>query len=230
MTRRTRSDWLALAVVLVLAVAAFEATVALKWIPVGKLPGEGADFEKAFFWLPVALAMFVGCGSRFPCSHEPPRTPAMMLGSVGLRSWLRSRSPWHRPPSMVRFRRVRPRPRGSPGACRWFLRLSDSSCTEDRIRGDGVRPARVPLHLRVYGLLQLDDRSSRTSSRRSLCWFCWLSELSRSASCSRGPPGSGQLRLLRSRWSSLAKSVGSSSTLRAWTVTSSMAGHAGTSP
>ena len=83
MTRRSRSDWLALAVVLVLAVAAaFEAAVALKWIPVGKLPGEGGDFEGVFL-AAGALAMLVGWFLALVLAvANRRRTPGVALGAV----------------------------------------------------------------------------------------------------------------------------------------------------
>ena len=67
-----RSDWIALAAVFVMAVAAgYEAAVALEWIPVGTLPGEGARFEG--FFLATALLALPGLVlSRLVVVPAPP--------------------------------------------------------------------------------------------------------------------------------------------------------------
>src|SRR4051794_636939 len=55
-----RSDYVALAAVAVMGVsAAYEAAVALKWIPLGTVPGEGARFEGVFL-AAGGLAMLAG--------------------------------------------------------------------------------------------------------------------------------------------------------------------------
>jgi hypothetical protein len=80
---RTLIDWIALVVVLVIAVAAaFEAAVALQWIPVGMLPGEGGDFEGVFL-AAGAFAMFAGWFLTFFLAIANRRgTPGVALGAV----------------------------------------------------------------------------------------------------------------------------------------------------
>jgi hypothetical protein len=83
MRGRPFSDWTALVVVMVIAVAAaFEAAVALEWIPVGKLPGEGSDFEGVFL-AAGALSMFIGWFlALFLAVANRRGTPGVALGAV----------------------------------------------------------------------------------------------------------------------------------------------------
>jgi len=77
------SDWIALAAVFVMAVAAgYEAAVALEWIPVGTLPGEGARFE-GFFLAVGGLAMLIGIVvSGFLAAANRRATPGVALGAA----------------------------------------------------------------------------------------------------------------------------------------------------
>jgi hypothetical protein len=78
-----RLNWVALLVVLVMAITAgYEFAVAVKWIPVGQLSGEGGNFEGVFL-AAGALAMFVGwfLALAFAVANRR-RTPGVALGAI----------------------------------------------------------------------------------------------------------------------------------------------------
>ena len=79
----SRLDWLATGVVLVIAVAtAYEAAVALHWVPIGTLPGEGARFE-GFFRFAGWLAMLAGFVVSLLLAVANRRTtPGVLLGAA----------------------------------------------------------------------------------------------------------------------------------------------------
>ena len=79
----SRADYVALAAVAVMGVSAvYEAAVALKWIPVGTVSGEGARFEGAFL-AAGGLAMLAGIVTAlFLASANRRRTPGVLLGAV----------------------------------------------------------------------------------------------------------------------------------------------------
>lgn len=79
----TRVDYFALGAVVVMGVSAvYEAAVALKWIPVGRLSGEGARFE-GFFLLAGWLAMLCGFVVSLVLAVANRRwTPGLALGAV----------------------------------------------------------------------------------------------------------------------------------------------------
>ena len=81
--KRSHIDLVAVAVVGVMAVAAlYEAAVALQWIPVGDLPGEGARFE-GFFLFAGWLAMLSGFVISLVLAVVNHRwTPGLALGAV----------------------------------------------------------------------------------------------------------------------------------------------------
>jgi hypothetical protein len=83
MTVRNRADFFALAVVVVMAIAtAYEAAVALRWIPVGRLPGEGARFEGVFLfagWVAMLAGFFI---ALFLAVANRRWTPGVLLGAV----------------------------------------------------------------------------------------------------------------------------------------------------
>jgi len=79
----SRLDWLATGVLLVIVIAAaHEAAVALQWIPVGTLPGEGTRFQgifRAAGWLAM-LAGFVVSLLLAGANRRP--TPGVLLGAA----------------------------------------------------------------------------------------------------------------------------------------------------
>jgi len=77
------ADYVALAAVAVMAVsAAYEAAVALKWIPVGRVSGEGARFE-GIFLAAGGLAMLAGIiTSLFLAVANRRWTPGVLLAAV----------------------------------------------------------------------------------------------------------------------------------------------------
>lgn len=79
----SRAYYVALAAVAVMAVsAAYEAAVALKWIPVGTVSGEGARFEGVFM-VAGGLAMLAGVvASLFFFRTNRTSTPGVLLGAV----------------------------------------------------------------------------------------------------------------------------------------------------
>ena len=79
----SRADCVALAAVAVMGVsAAYDAAVALKWIPVGTVSGEGARFE-GIFLAAGGLAMLVGTiTSLFLARANRRWTPGVLLGAV----------------------------------------------------------------------------------------------------------------------------------------------------
>jgi hypothetical protein len=79
----SRADYVALAGVAVIGVSAvYEAAVALKWIPVGAVPGEGARFEGVFL-AAGALAMLAGIVTSLFLARANRRwTPGVFLGGV----------------------------------------------------------------------------------------------------------------------------------------------------
>jgi len=83
MNRRVVSDWIALVVVVVIGfAAAYEAAVALQWIPVGRLPGEGGRLEGIFLaagWLALLAAFFV---SIVLAVANRRLSPGVLLGAV----------------------------------------------------------------------------------------------------------------------------------------------------
>ena len=82
-SRQVVSYWIALAVVVTIGAAAvYEAAVALQWIPVGRLPGEGGRFEGIFLvagWLGLLAAFFV---SLFLAVANRRLTPGVLFGAV----------------------------------------------------------------------------------------------------------------------------------------------------
>ena len=78
-----RLDWLAAGVVLVIVIAsAYEAAVALQWLSVGQLPGEGARFEGVFM-AAGALAMLAGFVVSLLLAVANRRaTPGVALGAA----------------------------------------------------------------------------------------------------------------------------------------------------
>jgi len=80
---RNRADYLALAAVIVMAIAAaYEAAVALRWIPVGKVPGEGARFEGVFLfpgWVAMLAGFFI---ALFLAVANRRWTPGVLLGTA----------------------------------------------------------------------------------------------------------------------------------------------------
>lgn len=83
MTVRSRADLFAIAVVVVMAIAAsYEAAVALRWIPVGRLSGEGARFEGVFLfagWVAMLAGFFI---ALFLAVANRRWTPGILLGAV----------------------------------------------------------------------------------------------------------------------------------------------------
>ena len=79
----SRTDYVALGAAIAMAVAAvFETAVALQWIPVGDLPGEGARFE-GFFLLAGWVAMLAGFVVSLVLAVANRRwTPGLALGAV----------------------------------------------------------------------------------------------------------------------------------------------------
>jgi hypothetical protein len=67
--------------VLVIALsAAYETAVALQWIPVGQLPGQGARYEGVFLaagWLAILTGFFI---SLFLAAANRRLTPGVLLG------------------------------------------------------------------------------------------------------------------------------------------------------
>ena len=82
-TRLEPPDYVALAAVAVMGVSAvYEAAVAMKWIPVGTVSGEGARFEGAFL-AAGGLAMLAGIvSSLFLASANCRWTPGALLAVV----------------------------------------------------------------------------------------------------------------------------------------------------
>jgi hypothetical protein len=78
-----RSDWLATGVVFVIVIAAaYEAAVALQWISVGGLPGEGGRYE-GIFLVAGGLAMVSGFFlSLFLAIANRRSTPGVALGAA----------------------------------------------------------------------------------------------------------------------------------------------------
>lgn len=78
-----RADYVALAAVAVMgASAAYEAAVALKWIPVGTVSGKGARFEGVFL-AAGGLAMLTGIVTSLLLAVANRRwTPGVLLGAV----------------------------------------------------------------------------------------------------------------------------------------------------
>lgn len=78
-----RLDWVAIGVVLVIVVAAaYEAAVALQWLSVGQLPGEGAGYEGIFLaagWLAIVTGFFV---SLLLAMANRRATPGVALGAA----------------------------------------------------------------------------------------------------------------------------------------------------
>jgi hypothetical protein len=72
-----------LAVVLVIAVAgAYETALALQWIPVGQLPGQGGSYEGFFLaagWLAILTGFFV---SLLLAAANRRMTPGVLLGAM----------------------------------------------------------------------------------------------------------------------------------------------------
>ena len=83
MRPRSLPDWIALAVVVVIGVAAaYEAAVALQWIPIGRLSGEGGRFEGIFLaagWLGLLTGFLV---SIVLAAANRRFTPGVLLGAV----------------------------------------------------------------------------------------------------------------------------------------------------
>jgi hypothetical protein len=77
-----RSDWLAAGVVFVIVIAAaYEAAVALQWLSVGQLPGEGGRYE-GIFLAAGGLAMLTGfVVSLFLAVANRRTTPGVLLGA-----------------------------------------------------------------------------------------------------------------------------------------------------
>ena len=78
-----RANGIALFAVVVMAIAAaYEAAVALRWIPVGQVQGEGARFE-AVFLAAGGLAMLVGfVVALFLAAAKRRWTPGVLLGAA----------------------------------------------------------------------------------------------------------------------------------------------------
>jgi hypothetical protein len=77
------ADGIALVSVIVMAIAAvYEAAVALRWIPVGRLSGEGARFEGVFLfagWFAMLAGFFI---ALFLAVANRRRTPGVLLGTA----------------------------------------------------------------------------------------------------------------------------------------------------
>ena len=156
-TRLEPPDYVALAAVAVMGVSAvYEAAVAMKWIPVGTVSGEGARFEGAFL-AAGGLAMLAGIvSSLFLASANCRWTPGALLAVVAAALVAAHAYTFdtYRLPVRNTESGVIPSATWMADRRGWAALVAlQLDVSEDRVRTDIGRAHRLLLHLLVYRLL-----------------------------------------------------------------------------